>query len=221
MVVIYLRKINYIRLAFVFVTILVSFFTFLATRYEYALVNGMIVPFALIFAIPIFISYKCNDIKNPKVKSAMTIIMTILYILDVTLLSMLIVQVFGIPAYFIDEVGSKLSNSDGILQSFQEFNIFFMPLLFMTVSWLMIFINFSELDKIESKTNNYLMITVSLVILLIHINFYINPNLQLEMNIRRIGERAPYIIQNYPYFVIMYGAIFIKKFLNKSNIIKN
>lgn len=219
MVVIYLRKINYIKLTFIFITILISLYTFLSTRYEYALVNGMIVPVALVFSIPIFISYKYNDIKNPKFRVICTAIMVILYVLDAIFLSMLIIQIFGISAYLIDETGLKIPSSNGIFQDIKEFNTFFLPLLFMTTSWLMLFINFSEIDKIESKTNNYLMIIVCLIILLIHLNYYVNPNLRPEINWSSVDERAPYITQNYLYFAIMYGVIIVKKFLNKSRLV--
>ena len=66
-----------------------------------------------------------------------------------------------------------------------------------------------DLEKTESKTNYILTIVVSLIIIIIHIHFYINPNLKGIINIQMVGEKASYIIQNYICFGIMYMLILI------------
>ena len=73
----------------------------------------------------------------------------------------------------------------------------FSNLLFMTTSWLMLFYSFTGFEEKESKTNFVLNIIVMLVIILVHLNYFINPNLQTIINETSVGEKALYITQNY------------------------
>lgn len=178
----------------------------------------MIVPISLVFSIPIFMNYKYSDIKKTKFKIPYLVIMTILYIIDMVFVSIVIFEFFYSSAYMIGASGIKVTISKDVFQTLKEFNVIFSPLLFMVTSWLMLFVNFSEIDKKESRTNYFLTILSCVVIILIHINFYMNPYLRPEINLIRVDERAPYITQNYIYFTIMYGVIIMKKFLNKGRI---
>ena len=123
---------------------------------------------------------------------------------------------FYSSAYMIGASGIKVTISKMYFKLLKNLTLYF-PLLFM-VTWLMLFVNFSEIDKKESRTNYFLTILSCVVIILIHINFYMNPYLRPEINLIRVDERAPYITQNYIYFTIMYGVIIMKKFLNKGRI---
>ena len=64
--------------------------------------------------------------------------------------------------------------------------------------------------ELSSRAEN-LFIFVSLIIVLIHINFYINPYLHPLVEYDISGENALYITQNYSYFTLMYTAIIINK----------
>ena len=70
---------NIIKLFFVVITVLLSFFTFLSTRYEYSTMSGISVLLSLFFAIPIIMHSKMNIIKNKKLKLIYIIIMYVLY----------------------------------------------------------------------------------------------------------------------------------------------
>ena len=59
--------------------------------------------------------------------------------------------------------------------------------------------------------NTYSPWLLSLIIVLIHINFYINPYLYPLVGYNISGENALYITQNYSYFTLMYTAIIINK----------
>ena len=210
-----MNKRNYIKIFVIFITVTLSLFAFLSTRYEYSLVSGIIVPISLLFAIPIFMSYKYKDIEKKKFKTLYLIIMIILYILIAIFLSLFVLEILYPTAYIILEDGNKIPTG-GIFQKVRELNTLFSPLLFMITSWLMLFINFNDLDKKDDKVEFYLTLAVSLIIILIHINFYINPNLRKDVNIMSIDEQATYITQNYIYFAIMYVALITKKFITKS-----
>ena len=66
----------------------------------------------------------------------------------------------------------------------------------------------------KNKTNFVLTIIVSLVIILIHLAYFISPNLKTIINDSQIGEKAIYITQNYIYFGIMYTLLLINKLVN-------
>ena len=83
----------------------------------------------------------------------------------------------------------------------------------MTTSWLILFLSFTEIEEKESKINFILNIIVLLVVILVHLNYFINPNLKTIINETTIGEKALYITQNYIYFGIMYVLLIINKFI--------
>ena len=99
---------------------------------------------------------------------------------------------------------------------FDRFKEVFSNLLFMTTSWLMLFFSFGELEEQTNKTNFVLTIIVSLVIILIHLAYFISPNLKTIINDSQIGEKAIYITQNYIYFGIMYTLLLINKLVNQT-----
>ena len=176
---------NIVKLFFVVITVLLSFFTFLSTRYEYSTMSGISVLLSLFFAIPIIMHSKMNIIKNKKIKLIYRIIMYVLYVV-----SFLIVL-----SLTLDMVVNQTN------------------LLFMTTSWLILFYSFTGLEEKESKTNFVLNIIVMVVIILVHLNYFINPNLQTIISETTIGEKALYITQNYIYFGIMYVLLIINRFI--------
>lgn len=204
---------NYIKLFVVFGTVLLSFFTFLSTRYEYSTVSGVSVLLSLVFALPIFMHYNYNFFKNKKIKIPYLVIMIILYFIVFSIILLLLLDIFLPIAYTVDENNVRIPTD--IFLRFDTFKTIFSNLLFMTTSWLMLLFNFVDLDKDEAKTNYVLTIIVSFIILLIHINFYINPDLRGIINVQAIGEKAFYIIQNYIYFGLMYTMILVNKLFNK------
>ena len=198
---------NYLKLCVVTVTILLSFFTFLSTRYEYSNIGSTIVPISFLISLPIFMHIKYKDLKNSKIKTPYLITMTILYLISISIILFIMYDIFFPIAYQVDENNIKIPTN--IFIKFDNFKMIFSTFLFMITSWLMLLFSFIDLEKTESKTNYILTIVVSLIIIIIHIHFYINPNLKEIINIQMVGEKASYIIQNYIYFGLMYMLILI------------
>lgn len=196
---------NYIKLYLIIITVLLSFYTFLSTRYEYSTVSEISIVLSFIFALPILMHSKYNIIKKEKIKIVYLIIMLILYLISFIIILCLLIDII------------KYQNSIFII--FDTIKVIFSNLLFMTTSWLMLLINFIDIDKEERKETYIITIIVLSVIILVHINYYINPNLKTIINETTIGEKALYITQNYIYFGLMYILILIKKFINKILII--
>lgn len=192
---------KYIKLIIIIITTLLSFYTFLSTRYEYSIVSEISVLLSLIFSLPIIMHYEYSYIKKEKFKTIYLTIMIILYFISFAIISLLLIEI--------------INNQIDIFIKFETFKVIFSNLLFMTTSWLMLFTAFVDIDKEEEKANFIITIIVLLIVILVHINYYINPNLKTIINESTIGEKALYITQNYIYFGIMYVLILISKLVKK------
>lgn len=193
---------NKIKLFFVLATVLLSFLTFLSTRYENSTMSVISVLLSLFFAIPFIMQSKTGTINNKKQKVLYKSIMYSLYSI-----SFLIVLFLNLDI---------ITSQTDIFMKFDRFKEVFSNLLFMTTSWLMLFFSFGELEEQTNKTNFVLTIIVSLVIILIHLAYFISPNLKTIINDSQIGEKAIYITQNYIYFGIMYALLLINKLVNQT-----
>lgn len=193
---------NMIKLFFVLITVLLSFLTFLSTRYENSTMSVISVLLSLFFAIPFIMQSKTSTINNKKQKVLYKSIMYSLYSI-----SFLIVLFLNLDI---------ITSQTDIFMKFDRFKEVFSNLLFMTTSWLMLSFSFGELEEQTNKTNFVLTIIVSLVIILIHLAYFISPNLKTIINDSQIGEKAIYITQNYIYFGIMYALLLINKLVNQT-----
>jgi len=81
----------------------------------------------------------------------------------------------------------------------------------MTLSWLILFFEFDDLGNECINTEFYLTLLVSITIILIHINYCLNQNLNVIDDTVMVEENAIYLIQNYFYFSIMYIVTLINK----------
>lgn len=190
---------NIVKLFFVVITVLLSFFTFLSTRYEYSTMSAVSVLLSLVFAIPIIMHSKMNVIKNKKIKLIYRIIMYVLYFVSFLIILFLALDI--------------IIYQKNLFLKFDNLKKIFSNLLFMTSSWTMLFFSFVGLEEKESKTNFILNIIVLLVVILVHLNYFINPNLKTIISETMVGEKALYITQNYIYFGIMYVLLIINKFI--------
>lgn len=206
-----MNKKSYIKLALIFITCLLSFFTYLSTRYEYSQINGLTVPLSLFLAIPIFMHYKYNTIRKSKFKIPYLIIMYVLYTICIIFIGYLIIDNFR--SYSIDNDGIRIAKD--IFSVLDSLSLVFSNLLFMGSSWLILMLCFNDLDKKCNNTDFILTVIVSLIIIFTHINFYINPNLTGIIDNQRVGENIFYITQNYSYFFIMYSIIITNKIITE------
>ena len=188
---------NMIKLFFVVITVLLSFLTFLSTRYENSTMSVVSVLLSLVFAIPFIMQSKTNVIKKQKQKVIYKGIIYALYLVSFLIVLFLTLDI--------------ITSQTDIFMKFDRFKEVFSNLLFMTTSWLMLFFSYIELEEQGTRTNFTLTVIVSIVIILVHLAYFISPNLKTIINDSQIGEKAIYIAQNYIYFGIMYVLLLINK----------
>ena len=128
-----------IKLFFVLITVLLSFLTFLSTRYENSTMSVISVLLSLFFAIPFIMQSKTSTINNKKQKVLYKSIMYSLYSI-----SFLIVLFLNLDI---------ITSQTDIFMKFDRFKEVFSNLLFMTTSWLMLSFSFGELEEQTNKTN--------------------------------------------------------------------
>ena len=90
---------NMIKLFFAIITVLLSFFTFLSTRYEYSTISSVSVLLSLIFAIPFIMQSKTNIIKNRKPKVIYNSIMYTLYFVSFVIILILTLDIIICQTY--------------------------------------------------------------------------------------------------------------------------
>jgi len=191
---------KYIKLFMIIITVLLSFFTFLSTRYEYSTVSEMSVLLSLFFSLPIVMHSKYNMIKNRKIKLIYLIVMVILYLSSFLIIFCLIWEI--------------IMCKNNIFLKFDTFREIFANLLFMTMSWLLLFFSFLGIECRENEISFILNIVVLVIVILVHVNYFVNPNLKTIINESMIGEKAFYITQNYIYFGFMYFLLILNQLLN-------
>lgn len=185
---------KYIKFILSLISVLISFVIFIVTRYENSRINSLGIPLSFVFALPIFMHYKYKKFKNTKFNKIYLIILILLYILCAFILSTIEV--------------SYLYSMNNIFSLFNSLNI---TLIFMTLSWLILFFEFDDLSNECINTDFYLTLLVSITIILIHINYCLNQNLNVIDDAVMVEENAIYLIQNYSYFSIMYIVALINK----------
>ena len=185
---------KFIKFVLGLISVLLTFVIFIATRYENSETNALILPVAFFFAIPIFMHYKYKVFKDKKFSKLYLISFITLYVISVILLIVIL--------------GSLYFSLNNVLRLFNSFGV---TLIFMILSWLILFFEFDDLDNECTKSEFSIGVLVYITIILIHVNFCLNPNLVGINNVNEIGERAGYLIQNYLYFSIMYIVVLINK----------
>lgn len=188
---------KYIKFIFSLLSILISFVIFIVTRYENSRINSLVIPLSFVFALPIFMHYKYKNYKNSKFSKLYLIVLIFLYVVCVFILSTIEI--------------SYLLSINNIFGLFNSLNI---TLIFMTLSWLILFFEFDDLNNELLNTDFYLTVLVSITIILIHINYCLNSNLNVIDDVVMEEENAIYLIQNYFYFSIMYIVTLINKVKN-------
>jgi len=188
---------KYIEFILSLISVLISFAIFIVTRYENSRINSLVIPLSFVFALPIFMHYKYKNYKNyknSKFSKLYLIVLIFLYVVCVFILSTIEI--------------SYLLSINNIFGLFNSLNI---TLIFMTLSWLILFFEFDDLGNECINTEFYLTLLVSITIILIHINYCLNQNLNVIDDTVMVEENAIYLIQNYFYFSIMYIVTLINK----------
>jgi hypothetical protein len=83
----------------------------------------------------------------------------------------------------------------------------------------MLLFSFSNIFHKTNKINYILTIVVSIIIILIHLRYYFDPNFANNLIDGSEGTKYSYIyiIQNYIYFTIMYIIVLIHEAINKAS----
>lgn len=153
------------------------------------------------FALTIFMF--CNMKKIRKFK----------FIYDVILMLLMVFSAAWV-CYFAYGIISCLVSPSYSMDGSSIFPIIYSPILF-----LMLLFSFSDIFNKTNKVNYILTIVVSIIIILIHLRYYFDPNFANNIIDGSNGTEYSYyyVIQNYIYFVIMYIIILLHKAINKAS----
>lgn len=89
-------------------------------------------------------------------------------------------------------------------------------LIYQTILFIILFSNLFNFKSNSNKISDYLEIVVSLIVILIHVRFYVDPNLYNGNNTYNNDYGVYYyVMQNYIYIFIMYLTIIIQKIFVK------
>lgn len=207
------KYIKYIRLVLIFTAVLLSIFTFLATRDEHSRVFAAAAIVPLFMVLPIFMQYRYRKINNHK--QLYSTVMIILYLILFTFILLCIINSCCTTVTFFD--GEEYQSSFDLYMALDNLTIMFKYLLFMCSSWLILLINLNNIDKDDSKTNTILIIVVSLIVILIHLNYYANSNLHIALE--NAEDKISYITQNYIYIGFIYILIIYNEFRENNKVL--
>lgn len=189
-----------IKFIFVFLATLISFYFMVFTSRTIGIDSISMIALFFIIPLTIFMYQELKYIKKPKLK----------FIYDVVLMLLTICSI-GITIYIIINMISCSFSTNCSYDLNSIYLILYLPVL------LSIFlISIPDVFDKTNKLNDYLTIIGSIIVILIHIRYYKDPN--LSNNIFTNTNNTEYYIfvsQNYIYFVIMYITVIIHKFINK------
>jgi hypothetical protein len=153
------------------------------------------------FALTIFMFYNMKKIKRYK------------FIYDVTLMLLMVFSA-ALVIYFLYSLISCFISINCSME-----NTTFFIILYPTILFLMLLFSFSNIFDKTNKINCILTIGVSIIIILIHLRYYFDPNFANNLIDGSEGTKYSYIyiIQNYIYFTIMYIIVLIHEAINKAS----
>ena len=79
----------------------------------------------------------------------------------------------------------------------------------------MILLSIDDIFYETDKKNDYLTMLVTVIILLVHLNYYFNPRFK-NTNTFLVQESYIYVEQNYIYFFLLYAITIINKLIKKA-----
>lgn len=137
------------------------------------------------------------------------------FLYDVILLLLLFFSVIYIFYYVFSYLQCSFDLHCGV-----ESNYFFEE-LYPIPLFLILFLSIKDTFKKTNKTNDILTIVISIIVLLVHIRYYMDPIfLHNFITIEYDQLSYHYVQQNYVYFVLMYFLILIHYWVNKKDVTK-
>ncbi len=197
-----MNKNGVIKFMFVLAAVLVSYDFMLKTA-EVGLDSmlNIVNVIDFLFALTIFMFYNMKKVKRHK------------FVYDVTLMLLMVfsaVWIFYILYVLISCFISITCSTESIT--------FFM-MIYPTILFLILFFSFEDIFRETSKTNYILTIVVSIIVILIHLRYYFDPNFSNNLTDGDNGVQYSYVyvIQNYIYFAIMYTVVLVNQAINKAS----
>jgi len=197
-----MNKKEIIKFVFVLLTVVCSF-NFMLIIEEVGLDSmfNIVNVIDFFFALTIFMFCNMKKIKRHK------------FIYDVTLMLLMILSAAWIFFFIYSSISCLVS-----INCSMESSAFFI-ILYPAVLFLMLFFSFSDIFNKTNKTNYILTIVVCIIVLLVHLRYYFDPNFANNLIDGNEGAQYSYVyvIQNYIYFAIMYIVVLTQKIINKQN----
>ncbi|MDD4608330.1 MAG: hypothetical protein PHD10_04300 [Bacilli bacterium] len=195
-----MNKRGLVKFIFILIASIISFYFMITTSDSgFESMFDLIMIFNFLFALTMFMFSKRNKIKRNK------------FIYNVSLIILIIFSTI----YFLYFVYSHISCFFDIhcgIESYTFFSIIYPIFLFM-----MILFNFEDIFNKTNKTNDVLAISVSLIIIFIHLRYYLDSSFvhRLIDNNAYHQYSYHYVVQNYVYFIVMYLIVLIHYNVNK------
>lgn len=152
--------------------------------------------FTFLIALTIFMFYKKNKIKKNK------------FVYDVILLLLMIFSAICFALFLYSQVTCYIDINCNIDLG-PIFTITYPIILF-----IILLFNFEDMFKQTKKANDILMTIVSILVILIHLRYYLDSNFIYRGNDEYLVSYQ-YITQNYIYFIIMYVIIMLHRRINE------
>lgn len=193
-----MNKRGIISFIFVFLATLISFYFMIFTSMIFS--NESIWTLLLISIIPItiFMYQELKYIKKPKIK----------FIYDILLLLLTIASI-GIIIYIAYTIISCAFSENCSYELFTIYTILYIPTIVA-----IFLLSIPNIFRKTNKLNDYLTIIASIIIVLIHLRYYIDPNLLNNIYPNMSGNDI-FVTQDYIYFIILVVTVILHKFINR------
>lgn len=198
-----MNKKELFKLELLVVAIILSFIALISST---EIILGVFAAFTITIAVTIFLIYKYKDTESKKLKTLMIVLSIISGIMILYILYILL----GTHAYQIihDYYGNEIKIIN-YAERIKEIVTFLSLFIYFISMFLSLLLCFDDLDKKTNKVNYILTVIVTILAIIVSINFLVNPY------INSLPDKVHCLLQNYPYFSIMYIGIIIHRFINK------
>lgn len=195
-----MNKRGTVTFLFVFLATLISFYFMTFTSRILDVSSIGMIALLFIISLTIFMYQELKHLKKPKLK----------FIYDVVLMLLTFCSI-GIIIF----IGITYTSCVFSINCSYDINTIFST-IYIPVLLSIFLLSIPSVFGKTNKLNDYLTIIASIIVILIHIRYYRDPNLLNNLYPNPNNEDYFFFIyQNYIYFVIMYITTIIHKFINK------
>jgi hypothetical protein len=194
-----MNKRGLVKYIFVLMAAAISIYFLTANDTGFNGMSPIVLLFMFLYALPIFMFRYKNKIKKCK------------FIYDVILMLLMIFSI-GISIFFLYNEIACYFKTDCFIELTPIFTALYPIFLF-----LMLLFGTTDIFHKTNKANDIFAISVSSLIILIHLRYYFDPNFAHKIIESESYNqfRYYYIAQNHVYFVIMYLIVLLHHRVNK------